>query len=133
MKVSSTICMLDINTITFMNTVHSGWSSPASIFFTKNHTNLPSGVITKDEMTWAATLLPIGGALGSLAYAYITNHFGRKTLLLFNTIPVLVAWLLICFAQNVVYLYVGRFLGGFFGAPMLSMATILLSEIANDK
>lgn len=78
-------------------------------------------------------LCRIGGALGSLIYAYIANHFGRKTLLLFNTIPVIASWLLICFAQDVVYLYVGRFLGGFFGAPILSVATIMLSEIANDK
>lgn len=112
--------------------VHEGWSSPYGVI-AKTHTTLPSGVITTDEMTWAATLLPIGGALGSLIYAYIANHFGRKTLLLFNTIPVIISWLLICWAQNIVYLYVGRFMGGFFGAPLVTISTILLSEIANDQ
>lgn len=71
--------------------VHEGWSSPATIFLTShNKTTLPSGEITKDEMTWATTMLPIGSALGSFVYAYISNHFGRRTLLMFNAIPVIV-------------------------------------------
>lgn len=45
-----------------------------------------------DEMTWVTTVLPIGGALGALVYSapYITNNFGRKTLLLFNATMVIV-------------------------------------------
>lgn len=70
--------------------MHEGWSSPATILLISDDSPLPGGKITKDEMSLAVMLLPMGGAIGSFIYAYITNHFGRKTLLLFNAIPVIV-------------------------------------------
>lgn len=84
------IAALVVNLTVIGYAVHEGWSSPATILLISKDSPLPSGEISKDEMTWVATLLPIGGAIGSFIYAYITNYFGRKTLLLFNAIPVIV-------------------------------------------
>lgn len=43
------------------------------------------------------------------------------------------SWLLVWFAQNTFYLYLGRVLGGFFGAAGYMIVPLFLTEITDDR
>lgn len=75
--------------------MHGGWSSPAILLLSSNESPLPDGKITQDEATWLTTLFVFGGAIGNVANVYTTNRFGRKTLLQFNAVPVIVRIIII--------------------------------------
>lgn len=44
-----------------------------------------------------------------------------------------ISWLLIIFAQNVIYLYIARFLGGLAGGGVFVLIPCYVAEIAEDK
>lgn len=79
-----------VNLVMMGYALHEGWSSPGLLSLKSEGGLLPGSAINKDEATWVTTLFPIGSVIGCLAYAYILNYFGRKTLLLFNAIPIIV-------------------------------------------
>lgn len=89
--------------------------------------------MTMDEASWVASLDPAGSLFGSLFIGYVAKHFGRKLPLHLFTIPMIVAWLLIRFAQNPFYLNAARFLGGLFGSSSFTILILFQSEIANDR
>lgn len=43
------------------------------------------------------------------------------------------SWMLILFAKNVYYLYMARFLNGFFGGGSYTIVPLFLYEIAEDQ
>ncbi|XP_055302942.1 facilitated trehalose transporter Tret1-like [Sitodiplosis mosellana] len=110
-----------------------GWASPNIILLTTNETPLPSGKITMDEASWIASLLCVGGLIGNIFFGYITNRFGRKLPLIFISIPTVISWLLILFAQNVYYLFASRLLNGFVGGCVFCCCPLYLNEIACDR
>lgn len=68
-----------------------GWSSPSIIILKSNESPLPSGKITTEESSWIASLLCLGCLIGNVFFGYITSKFGRKTPLMFMTIPIIVS------------------------------------------
>ncbi|XP_055308413.1 facilitated trehalose transporter Tret1-like [Sitodiplosis mosellana] len=110
-----------------------GWASPSIILLMSDETPLPSGKITMDEASYVASLICIGGLIGNIVFGFITNKFGRKIPLLFLTLPAIISWTLIWFAQNVYYLYAARLLNGFFGGGIYTIVPLFLSEIAVDR
>ncbi|XP_031622894.1 facilitated trehalose transporter Tret1-like isoform X2 [Contarinia nasturtii] len=110
-----------------------GWSSPNIVLLTSDESPLSSGKITMNEASWSASLICIGGLVGNICFGFITNRFGRKNPLIFITIPVIISWLLILYAQNFYYLAAARLLNGFTGGAIYTIVPPFLSEIAIDR
>ncbi|XP_055298714.1 facilitated trehalose transporter Tret1-like [Sitodiplosis mosellana] len=110
-----------------------GWASPSIVLLTSDETPLPSGKITMDEASWIASLICFGALIGNILFGIITSKFGRKIPLIILTIPTVISWLLILFAQNVYYLYASRWLNGFVGGGIFVIVPGFLSEIAIDR
>lgn len=110
-----------------------GWASPNVELLKSDESPLPSGKINMDEASWIASLICLGGLIGNFLFGFIAIRFGRKIPLLFLTIPIIVSWLLILFAQNVYYLYASRWLNGFAGGGIFVVVPAFLSEIASDR
>lgn len=53
-------------------------------------TPLSSGALTKDEMSWIASILCIGGFLGTIIFGLLADILGRKYVLCFQGIPSIV-------------------------------------------
>lgn len=100
---------------------------------TSDKTPLPSGKITMEQASSIAAIICIGGLIGNLLFGFITNKYGRKIPLMFITIPIIISWLLILYAQNVYYLYASRSLNGFVNGSILVIVPAFLSEIAIDR
>lgn len=104
-----------------------GWPSPNIILLTSDDTPLPSGKISIDEASWIASLLCVGGFIGNIFFGFITNALGRKLPLILISIPGVVSWLLIVYAQNVYYLYAARILNGFVGGGFFILIPLFLN------
>lgn len=120
------------------SSICNGWSSAANLLLTSDKTPLPSGKITLNEASWIASLIYIGGLIGTFFFGYLSKRCGRKWLLIsISTLSIVseninapmrehkcaiktsikfqIPWLLVYFAQNVSYLYASRAINGFFG------------------
>ncbi|GAB0091272.1 TRET1 [Sergentomyia squamirostris] len=110
-----------------------GWISPTLPHLFATDTSLPSGPITTDEASWISSLLYIGGSVGTIIFGWLADRIGRKWSLYAGTVPHIVAFLLITFAQNVIYLYISRFLSGIAGGALFCVLPIYVSEISENS
>ncbi|KAG4076493.1 hypothetical protein HA402_014457 [Bradysia odoriphaga] len=109
-----------------------GWSSPNNIKLRSDTDNpLPSGKLTEDEISLTSSVVGIGALVGILGAGLIANKYGRKWPILLLTIPITVSWLLIWFAQNVNYLYVGRAIQGAVEGAIFSLCQFYFIEISD--
>ena len=59
---------------------------------------------------------------------------GRKTTLVIGAVPITIGWIIMIFADSVIWLYIARFLTGITdGLVFTNVAPIYLGEIASDK
>lgn len=61
---------------------------------------------------FTASLVTIGTLIGSLVTGPLMDRLGRKTTCQLSCLPLAAAWVLVCLAQSVGMLYVGRLLSG---------------------
>lgn len=85
------------------------------------------------QASWIASLLAIGGTTGNIFFGYLTSKFGRKLPLISLSIPMIMSWFLIYFAQDIHYFYVARLLHGFTCGGVMVLGPTFLLEIADDR
>lgn len=77
-----------------------GWTSPAGPMLVDGR-QYPF-VVTEENVSWIAALMPLGALVGCLAMALgALDKWGRKSLLVMLTLPTVVGWQLIVKAQSV--------------------------------
>lgn len=87
-----------------------------------------------EQISWIASIQCIGALFGNIVFGYIINRYGRRLPMIVAAAPMVVCWLAIGFAQNVYYLYIARFVGGFFCCGgIYTIVPLFLTEIANDN
>lgn len=92
---------------------------------------MPSGKITTEEASWIASLVGLGGLVGTISFGFLMKIFGRKWPLIGLSLPMIGSWLLVLF--DVYYLYVARILHGFTAGAIIVIAPVFLIEIANTN
>lgn len=111
-----------------------GWLANVFILLTNSdNPPLPSGPVQINELAWVSSILGIGGLVGTVAMAWLTECFGRKHSLIALALPQIVSFVLIIYAQNVYYLYLSRFFTGFCGGAMFVNIPLTVTEIAEDR
>jgi len=63
--------------------------------------------LSKDEMSWAGSLVTFGALMGSLIGGLLMDKFGRKITLMVMFIPFTIGWVLVSLSLNsgiIVYL-----------------------------
>lgn len=74
--------------------------------------------------------MPLGALLGGLFGGSLIEYLGRKWTILLTNIMFLTAWIITFFAQNYIYLYVGRSITGFsVGIASLTLPVYLAETI----
>ncbi|KAL1123460.1 hypothetical protein AAG570_002540 [Ranatra chinensis] len=77
--------------------------------------------ITDDQASWIASLSAVTTPIGCILSGYLMDVLGRKRILVFTQLPMILGWLLIGSANSVGMIYAGRLLvglgSGMVGAP----------------
>lgn len=110
-----------------------GWNSAAFLILESADSPLEQGPLTVSEISWACSLIGLGGMAGTVVTGWICDKFGRRPGLLFNAFPLLANWLLIIIAKNAWYLYASRFLTGMVGGGVFAVVPLLVGEISEDR
>ncbi|XP_013775167.1 facilitated trehalose transporter Tret1-like [Limulus polyphemus] len=103
-----------------------GFSSPV-IPKLENGTDIS---LTKEDLSWFASLLPIGALVSGFVGGTSAQIFGRKGTLLITSVCFLVGWLLITYASSVAMLMTGRFVTGFSCGLMSLCSPLYVIEIS---
>ncbi|XP_053690723.1 uncharacterized protein LOC128739269 [Sabethes cyaneus] len=90
-------------------------------------------VLSRDQISWLSSINLICVPLGCVFSGMLTQPIGRRRAMQIVNIPMLIAWLLFHFADDVHFLYCGLALAGFSGG--LSEAPVLtyVSEITQPR
>jgi len=75
-----------------------GWTAPAGPMMENNQYGFQ---ITTENVSWIASVMPLGAMLGCPVMAGLVNKSGRKHLMIWLTIPTLVGWAMIIWAKSV--------------------------------
>ncbi|XP_043474693.1 facilitated trehalose transporter Tret1-like, partial [Leptopilina heterotoma] len=89
--------------------------------------------VTDEQIIWIVSLFNIGDLFGGIINPLFIDRIGRRNTLFFLSLPSLIGWCLIIFAQNHNYLYIARFLGGISQANAFSSLSIYLTEISEKN
>ncbi|XP_055307619.1 facilitated trehalose transporter Tret1-like isoform X2 [Sitodiplosis mosellana] len=90
-------------------------------------------VITKDEGTWIASFLAIGAIIGAVPSGILADKLGRKKTAIIIAVPYIISYLLIVFAQNVMWLYAARLLIGIAIGGSCVVCPVYISEYAETS
>ena len=110
--------------------IYQAWSSPSVPHLTSKESPFP---VTDDQGTWIVSLFLIGDLLGSLFNPIFIDRIGRKYTLLISALLLLIGWFLIVLAENYVWLYLARFIGGLGQGSIFNSLVIYLAEISEKR
>ncbi|KAH8278449.1 hypothetical protein KR018_003426 [Drosophila ironensis] len=117
--------------MTLTHGVGVGWLSPSLRLLGSDHSPLGEP-LTIGEASWVGSLIGLGSLSGNLIFGLLLDRLGRKLCMYFLAIPNMTYWILIYTAQDVSYLYAGRFLAGISGGGCYVVLPIFVAEIADN-
>lgn len=109
-----------------------GWSGPTLIYLQSNTSDFPIHV-TSEEGSWLAGVLSLGGILGPIFASVCADYFGRKVSILLNTLPFLIAWIMIGTATTVANLYIAQFLAGIAAGACFTIVPMYVGEVSSPE
>ncbi|KAH8340749.1 hypothetical protein KR059_005904 [Drosophila kikkawai] len=109
-----------------------GWLSPSLRLLGSDHSPL-GDPLTITEASWVGSLIGLGSMTGNIVFGLLIDRLGRKLCMYFLAIPNMMYWILIYTAQDVTYLYAGRFLAGMSGGGCYVVLPIFIAEIADNS
>lgn len=110
--------------------MHYGWTSPVLQVLERNDTHIN---LSHEDHIWLESIYLIGGITGLPVTIFLVDKFGRKESILLSAVTALISWILIAVANNVIYLYVARFIVGLSGDVAFVAAPMYIAEIADKK
>ncbi|XP_072757425.1 facilitated trehalose transporter Tret1-like [Anoplolepis gracilipes] len=110
-----------------------GWQSPAALELQEPSSVIGSEPMTDDDISWMNGILTLVGTLMTMLLLVIPDKFSRKRFGYVLTLPMILAWLLIIFATEHMYIYVSKALSGITGAGVLFLVANYVSEISCDS
>ncbi|KAK5640216.1 hypothetical protein RI129_011027 [Pyrocoelia pectoralis] len=107
-----------------------GWTSPYLLVLLSDDSPIP---MTAEESSWLGIIYLIGGLCGGLFFSVIGHLIGRKSILLWLSVPLLASWIIIALATTLLELLIARFIAGLCEGLTLSSVPIYVSEISDPE
>ncbi|GFU72043.1 facilitated trehalose transporter Tret1 [Trichonephila clavipes] len=64
------------------------------------------------QIAWIGSIMALGAVFGGIVAGLLCNKLGRKGTLMLSSVPFIIGWLFIAYADHLVYIYLGRFITG---------------------
>ncbi|XP_062125159.1 facilitated trehalose transporter Tret1-like [Drosophila sulfurigaster albostrigata] len=126
------IATMTVHIMTFTHGVGVGWLAPSLPLLGSEETPLDKP-ISIDEISWVGSLIGLGALTGNIIFGLLLDRLGRKLCMYLLAIPNMIYWILIYSAQDVTYLYAGRFLAGVSGGGCYVVLPIFVAEISDNN
>ncbi|XP_011308802.1 facilitated trehalose transporter Tret1 isoform X2 [Fopius arisanus] len=123
-SICATLSMVAVGTVY-------GWTTTMLTRLEKNK-DVPLQ-ITSDEGSWIVSIAVITSMVGSFLGACLADLFGRKKCLLSSSIFFIVGWLIVIFADTVVWLYISRVVLGVGVGMSYTTNPMYVSEVADTN
>uniref|UniRef100_A0A8D8WLW5 Sugar transporter ERD6-like 6 n=1 Tax=Cacopsylla melanoneura TaxID=428564 RepID=A0A8D8WLW5_9HEMI len=94
------------------NTTSKTITAPKTNTTTMPNTTILSAPVDNAQASLIGSLMNIGAIFGALPAGFFADKFGRKPVILAFCIPFILGWVLILFAQSVLWLFIARFTQG---------------------
>ncbi|RXG60760.1 Solute carrier family 2, facilitated glucose transporter member 4 [Armadillidium vulgare] len=107
-----------------------GYSSPAGAILTSNSTE-SSLHLTSLQNSWLSSVCNIGAMIGCPIAGFSIYYLGRRGTIIYSTIPLLIGWIIIVFAQNFEMLVIGRFITGIYCSLISTAVPTYVSEYSS--
>ncbi|CAD7006222.1 unnamed protein product [Ceratitis capitata] len=107
-----------------------GWTSPAEVKINQGAYDFH---ISKDAFSWIGSAMTLGAACVCIPIGILINLIGRKMAMLLLVIPFTIGWCMLIWAQNVIMMYIARFLLGISGGAFCVAAPMYTGEIAQKE
>ncbi|CAH1974788.1 unnamed protein product [Acanthoscelides obtectus] len=107
-----------------------GWTSPIIPYLVSEESHIKT---TLHEAEYLETALMVGSFFGLPGTIYFVNKIGRKKSLLLAAVVNLICWIIVGFADTMVYLFVARFFFGMAANMSFVAAPMYVAEIADQK
>nr|CAH7766798.1 unnamed protein product [Callosobruchus chinensis] len=127
------ICVASVNLMSMVGGMGYGWPSP---FIPKLNGAIDPDInplpqpTTVMEDAWIASLHTLGSIFGPLFAGVLAERHGKKLVLVITSLPMLVANVILIFANSVNLFYIARFLWGLGNGCALSLIPAYVSEIS---
>lgn len=96
--------------------------------------NLNPGLLPDNNIAaWVSAIPPFGAFWGSLLAAPFNHKFGRRSTLLVAAPIGMIAWMMIAFSNNWIFMFSGRILSGFTAGMSLPSTQIYVSECCDTE
>ncbi|XP_036675117.3 facilitated trehalose transporter Tret1 [Drosophila suzukii] len=126
------IATMTVHIMTLTHGIAVGWLSPSLRLLGSDESPLGEP-LTIVEASWVGSLIGLGSLTGNIIFGLLLDRLGRKLCMYFLAIPNMIYWILIYCAQDVTYLYAGRFLAGMSGGGCYVVLPIFIAEIADNS
>ncbi|KAG4074992.1 hypothetical protein HA402_014571 [Bradysia odoriphaga] len=110
-----------------------GWPSFSFLVLESEDTPLKSGPLATEELSWIVSIFCFGGVAGNFLFGWLVGKLGRKQILYILSIPQILSWVLIIFAQNATFLYASRLLVGIVGGGVYVIVPVIIAEVTEDR
>ena len=89
--------------------------------------------MTDNEFYWITSIFSLGAAISCLPIGFLMNKFGRKSMMLYLVLPLLIGWGMIIWATEFYTMLSGRFLIGLAGGACYISVPQYTAEIAQKE
>uniref|UniRef100_V5GXE1 Facilitated trehalose transporter Tret1 n=1 Tax=Anoplophora glabripennis TaxID=217634 RepID=V5GXE1_ANOGL len=107
-----------------------GWTAPMIPYLISEDSHIKT---TKHEAEWLEPALLLGAACGLPTTIFFTQKIGRKKSLLLASVVELFTWIIVAFADRILFICMARFLSGMAGNMVFVAAPMYVAEIADQK
>ncbi|XP_045463589.1 facilitated trehalose transporter Tret1-like [Harmonia axyridis] len=107
-----------------------GWSSPMLPRLRKENSPIK---ITENDEPWLESILLFAGIVGLPLTTYLVDRIGRKQSTLTAACSCVVGWTIIAFANDVIYLYIARFIMGIAADIAFISSPMYIAEISHKS
>ncbi|XP_034108147.1 facilitated trehalose transporter Tret1-2 homolog isoform X1 [Drosophila nasuta] len=105
-----------------------GWTSPSEKEITDG--DAYSFDVNDEQFSWVGAFMTLGAAVVCIPIGFLINFIGRKWTMLLLVLPFVLGWALLIWAQNVVMMYIARFILGIAGGAFCVTAPMYTGEIS---